>query len=241
MAGEPTVQATPEDNPASLVVYDAIGDSFAGTVFNADLQRDGESIGLVAKFYDPDTAELNDQNEESVGQLSIDVPEADKQEAKHMKPSLCLPNEEKEWSFRNEIATYERLSNTDICPRFFGALQGIGLTGSQTGIILIEKLPVTFNAFEEMTACEREVAYGHVVELHRRGIHHGDVFGGNFGRREEPPTKKGKSKTKRTNDRSSIVICDFSHSTNFENCDPEECWELRQARQTIIELAVPGA
>jgi len=79
-----------------------------------------------------------------------------------------LPNVEKELMFRNEIKAYSHLADTSTCPRLYGAFQGIGFTGLQTGIGLMEKLSTTFKGFGEMTEQERKVAYNHVAELHKR-------------------------------------------------------------------------
>jgi hypothetical protein len=39
--------------------------------------------------------------------------------------------------------------------------------------------------------------------------------------------------------RASVVICDFSHSSIFADCEPEKCWELTWARQEIAEGGIP--
>ena len=69
-----------------------------------------------------------------------------------------------------------------------------------------------------------------------RGIHHGDVRGGNIGRREISSTKTG-SKRKRAENQvteSGVVIFDFSHAQVFEECDVEQCWDIRFARERLF-------
>ncbi|RMJ26743.1 hypothetical protein PHISP_02397 [Aspergillus sp. HF37] len=191
---------------------------------------------VAAKFYDPDPEALDDQ--ESEESLKSDTTEAS-EVPQSTGSGLRLPNDDKEYSFRCEIETYKRLSNTSICPRFYGALQGAGLGGFQAGIILMEKLPVLFDAPGEMTEQERQTAYDHVLKLHRRGIHHGNVVARNFGRREvvtaNAGSKRKRSKSRVEDNRSAVVICDFSHSDVFEACDPEQCRELQRARQELLE------
>ena len=183
---------------------------------------------IVAKSYDPDTEAL--QENESEPEDSSETPEEG-------DPScLPLPNEDKEYSFRCEVEAYNRLSDTSICPRFYGALRGTHNTGYQTGIILLEKLPTIFGWISEMTDIEKEIAYDHVLELHRRDIHHGDVREGNIGRREISSTKTG-SKRKRVENQveeSGVVIFDFSHAQVFEECDVEQCWDIRFARERLF-------
>lgn len=148
-----------------------------------------------------------------------------------------LPNKERETAFRREIEAYNRLSNTDtsICPRFYGALQGTDNAGYQTGIILIEKLPTVFEWLSEMNETEKQITYEHVLELHRRGVHHGDVREGNIGRRELPAKTGSKRKRAEKAEESEVVIFDFSHAGVFEECDIEQCWEIRFARERLLE------
>lgn len=100
-----------------------------------------------------------------------------------------------------------------------------------------------------MTQTERQAAYEH-VELHRRGIHHGDVRVENFGCREAPVDQTKPPKRKRIEDESedvangggsSVVIFDLSHSDVFDHCDPEKCWELRSARKELFGPEGEGA
>ena len=99
----------------------------------------------------------------------------------------------------------------------------------------MEKLPTVFEWISEMSETEKRIAYEHVLELHRRGIHHGDVREGNIGRREISSTKtKTGSKRKRMENQaqeSGGVIFDFSHAQVFEECDVEQCWDIRFARE----------
>lgn len=205
-------------------------------MLDADLEIDGEVVELVAKFFDPDTAAIEDADglegdtNDSANKKDLQAPH----EVHNTESRVELPNEDKEYMFKNEINTYQRLSNSSICPRFYGAYQGIGTTGYPTGMILMEKLPMSFEYYNDMTETEKEIAYNYLLELHRLGIHHGDVEARNFGRRANTKTctkrKRGQSKN---SDQGSIVICDFSHSSVFEECDVEKCTELLLAKKDI--------
>lgn len=172
------------------------------------LQQDDESIGAAAKFYNPDIEELVDEeDEESSGSAS-----EGSAEPAILDLEICLPNEE-----RNNLSDVRlkpaTVSDTSICPHFYGAFQGTGVSGYQTGIILMEKLSVIFHELDEMAEQERRTAYDHVPELHRRGIHHGDAREGDFGRREQS-TMGSSPKRQRMEDRvdnvgSEVVVCDF--------------------------------
>lgn len=200
-----------------------MGEGVSGAVFDGDLQTDvGQSIEIAVKFYDPDTQLVSEE-------LGTEDPrEVD---------SKFLPNFEKEYTFRQEIEAYTRLSNTFICPAFYGAFQGAGVTGFQTGIILLEKIPMlSFSEFRDMSEQERQTAYSHVVEMHQRGIHHGDILPQNFGRRGA--SVNSSELQQRTQDGTGIVICDFSHCSIFDHCDPETCPDLQLAKRDIIDLGM---
>lgn len=131
--------------------------------------------------------------------------------------------------FRNEIDAYALLSGSTMCPRFFGGYRGIGFTGQDTGIILLEKLPTVFHEISDMTLGERNAAYNHVLKLHDLGLHHGDVEAGNFARRKE------QGESNKLDADHGIVVCDFSHSDFFEGeCDTEQCWELYFAKRKLL-------
>lgn len=72
-----------------------------------------------------------------------------------------------------------------------------------------------------------------VFELHRRGIHHGDIRPQNFG------VKTGSKRKNSESDPHPIVVCDFFHSSFFEDCDPEQCQKLQWARKSILDLFYP--
>lgn len=95
-----------------------------------------------------------------------------------------------------------------------------------------------------MTQEERQVAYGHVLELHKQGLHHGDVEAGNFARRttEASPSKNTRAEkqkrsgcTDKKGEDRGIVICEFSHCSPFDECDPEKCWDLQRARNRLLK------
>lgn len=238
-------RSSPGDATGELVLYKTIGGSFSGAILDADLYQNGEAMQIVAKSYDPDTEAL--QENESGPEDTSETPEAPTEEGRACQPDperesncLPLPNEDKEYSFRCEVEAYNRLSDTSICPRFYGALRATHNTGYQTGIILLENLPTIFGWISEMTDTEKKIAYDHVLELHRRGIHHGDLRGENIGRREITSSANAGSKRKRSkkqrqqSHRSTLVIFDFSHSEVFEECDPEQCQEIPIARERLL-------
>lgn len=85
--------------------------------------------------------------------------------------------------FKNELRTYHRLADCPFIPRFHGAFLGYGMTGLKTGLVLLGELADTFSTYTDMTPSQRQEAYNLVMELHRRGVHHGDVSPTNFGLR----------------------------------------------------------
>ncbi|PGH15593.1 hypothetical protein AJ79_02375 [Helicocarpus griseus UAMH5409] len=211
--GNKTAEPGADDSTAQLILYGPIGGGFAGEVFDARLERQGQSVNVAAKFYDPDTEELDnaaafdEDNEEMSEECKEGESEQDAEEgsdelseneaamstdsAEEPEP---LPNEDKEYTFRREIDVYKRLSDPTICPEFYGAFQRIYFTGLQTGMLLMEKIPQLFKDFEDMPEKEREAAYNLVLGLHHRGIHHGDPRPNNFGFRESPSNVSSKRK-----------------------------------------------
>jgi hypothetical protein len=193
-------------------------------VSEAELEIKGESQLLAAKFYDPDTENPGEANEDPDGGI--------------------LRNYEKSYMFVNEITAYQRLAGSSVCPRFYGAFQGIGFTGYVTGLVLVELLPETFKDFADMRQTERTIAYEHVLELHTRHIRHGDVEARNFGRTfrpsaiaPSPHSENNSTKDSRReaeSDVESLLIFDFSHSSFFQQCDPDQCSELRTAKASLI-------
>lgn len=238
--GKPSISISPnEDNSsAKLILYDSIGSGASGQVFDADLQLNDLTLGVVAKFFDPKA--FTDE-----------------------EGSYISEEDMSEWMFKNETEAYRRLSGSSICLPFYGAFRGIGFTGFETGLILLEKLSETFHQFSDMTMSERQTAYNHVLELHRRSIHHGDVEPRNFGwiglsfadsatssdveetEGEEKESEETGYEEKRgeqpidsaSYDEGSLIVYDFSHSSVFTDCDPERCFDLRRAKNEIIDLS----
>lgn len=187
-----------------MILHNRLGVSSAGEVFDATLEWDDCLVQIAAKFYTANTK-------------SMKWYRSNENDTRGSHPPL--PNPEKEFAFTNEIAAYTHLTNTSMFPQFYGAFQGVGSSGYQTGLVLVEKLPVTFEEPSGMTEAEKLAAYQNVVEVHNRGVHHEDVWARNFGKRDD----------------GSVVIYDFSHSALFKECDIETCDELRWAKRTFLE------
>lgn len=222
----------------NLILYDLIGRSFSGEVVDADLNVDGKWLEVAVKFYDPHLTELEESSSEESEQRS-NIEEGGSGTVEGGRQILQLPNEHKELTFRAEIEAYERLSGLTICPRYFGAFQGPCSGGLETGLILMEKIATPFMDFSEMTKEEKRVAYGHLLQLHNLGIHHGDVTAQNFGRRYASMSDDTTSECAQDNGvNGEIIIYDFSHSSTFEDCDPESCHHLSEARWHLLEDGV---
>ncbi|PGH19447.1 hypothetical protein AJ80_03948 [Polytolypa hystricis UAMH7299] len=113
------------DSTANLVLYSSTGDGASGSVFEADLQHNGKSQAVVAKGFDSDTIKFG--------------------------RGVCWENSERAWMFENEFKAYKCLSAYPLIRHCYGAFVGIGHTGLKTGLIILEKLSDTFDAFSEMS------------------------------------------------------------------------------------------
>ena len=243
--GEGSSMPTSTGHDLKLVVYHSLGNGATGTVFDADLFNGGRVTEVAAKFYDPDSASLEAATGESsegeeIHEDSSNGDVGELLEVGSTEGLQPLPNYEKEYMFKEECNIYRHLANSTsalIAPHLYGVFQGEGFSGYQTGLILMEKLSGTFEEFDnDMTEPEKQAAYNHALKLHRLGIHHGDLVPWNFGRRAESETLvEARPRQEQVNGRSSVVIYDFSHSSIFEVCNLEECFELRQARRDILE------
>jgi hypothetical protein len=184
-------------------------------VFEADLEFGGDSVPVVAKFFDPHRSMFEN--------------------------GLSWEKAPSSFMFKKELRTYRRLSGAPFCLRFYGAFLGLGFTRRETGLVILERLSDTFKDFSDMSPGLRETAYNLVLELHKRGIHHGDVAARNFGLRfpsESEDVATGNAADGEDEGCRRLVIYDFSHSSFFQECDPIEC-ELERARDEIINLVPP--